>query len=410
MTEPDPTSGGAAQRQGPLRGIRVLDLTAVLMGPYCTQILADMGADVIKVESPEGDTTRRLPGGIKPGMPGMFLNANRGKRSLVLDLKQPAGRAALLRLAETADVFIHSMRSDAMARLALGYADVAAVNPEIVYANLYGYSRRGPYAGFPAYDDTIQGVSGMAMLQGLMTGTPGYVATVMADKVTGLTAAYAVMMALFHRERSGEGQEVEIAMFETLASFLMIEHIGGALFDPPVGEPVYSRVVTPERRPYKTADGYISVLIYSDKQWGRFVELAGNPPWTADPRFQRLEGRAAHIAEVYALVGQCLETRASAEWLAGFQAAGIPAMPLNTTADLMTDPHLRAVGFFASVPTKEGRLRFPAIPTWFSKSPGRITEAGPGLGEHSAEILGEAGFSEAEIAALVGLGGDGEEA
>ena len=264
-------------RKGPLAGIRVLDLTATLMGPYCTQILADMGADVIKVESPYGDTTRYLPDGRKPGMSGMFVNLNRGKRSIVLDLKSEGGREILAALTRKCDVFVHSMRFEAVKRLQLSYDDVKQISADVVYANLYGYSRQGPYAEWPAYDDTIQGISGLAMLQAEVMGEPRYVPTVMADKVAGLTAAYAVVMALFHRERTGEGQEIEIGMFETMVSFLLVEHIGGSLFDPPIADPTYRRAVTPHRRPYKTADGYVSVLIYNDKQWARFVTIAGAP-------------------------------------------------------------------------------------------------------------------------------------
>nr|WP_314075414.1 CoA transferase [uncultured Roseococcus sp.] len=274
---------------GTLAGLRVLDLTAVLMGPFCTQILADHGAEVIKVEGPEGDTTRQLPVSRAPGMGAMFFNLNRGKRGISLDLKRPEGRAALLRLAESADVFIHAMRADAMTRLGLTYADLRAVNPRIIYANMYGFSRRGPYAAWPAYDDTIQAMSGMAALQGRMNGAPAYSATLVADKVSGLTALYAVLMALLHRNRTGEGQEIEVGMFETMANFVLTDHVNGALFDPPEGEPVYPRAASPHRRPYRTKDGWIAVLIYNDKHWRAFVELTGQPEWARDPRFSTLK-------------------------------------------------------------------------------------------------------------------------
>jgi crotonobetainyl-CoA:carnitine CoA-transferase CaiB-like acyl-CoA transferase len=389
---------------GPLQGIRVLDLTAVLMGPYCTQILADHGAEVIKIEGPEGDTTRQLPPGRRPGMGGIFHNLNRGKRGLGVDLKRPEGRAVLLRLAEAADVFVHALRPDAMQRLGLGYAAFRAVNPRIIYANAYGFSRRGPYAGQAAYDDIIQAVSGIAATQGRLTGTPGYVANVLADKVSGLTALYAILMALLHRERGGEGQEVEVGMFETMASFLLAEHANGAVFDPPLGEPIYPRVVSQDRRPYRTADGHIALLIYNDKQFRAFAELAGNPEWTRDPRFAVLASRAGAIDEFYAHVGATLAGRTTAEWLEGCQRLGIPAARINETRDLYQDPHLQAIGFFEARETGAGRMRFPGIPTWFSATPPEIREAGPGLGEHTREVLGEAGYAEAEIEALFASG------
>ena len=384
-------------RKGPLAGIRVLDLTSTLMGPYCTQIFGDMGADVIKVESPYGDTTRYLPDGQKPGMSGMFVNLNRGKRSIVLDLKNSAGRDVLSRLVQQCDVFVHSMRFEAIKRLGFSYEEVRQLRADIVYANLYGYSRQGPYAHWPAYDDTIQGISGLAMLLAEVTGEPRYAPTVMADKVAGLTASYAIAMALFHRARTGEGQEIEIGMFETMVSFLLVEHIGGSLFDPPIADPTYRRAVTPHRRPYKTADGYISVLIYNDKQWSRFVTIAGNPVELRDERFGSLETRARHIDDVYAAIGKVMPTRRTGEWIQALQEAGIPAVPLKSLKELMSDPHLEQIGFFVSKQTKEGKLRFPGIPTHFSRTPGQIREAGPLLGEHTVSIMQEAGYTAAEI-------------
>jgi crotonobetainyl-CoA:carnitine CoA-transferase CaiB-like acyl-CoA transferase len=389
---------------GPLSNVRVLDLTSVVMGPYCTQILADLGATVIKVEAHEGDTLRYIPGGHSPDMGGTFLNLNRGKRSLCIDLKSAKGRDALLKVAAQTDVFIHSMRSQAIQRLGLSYADLLKVSPRMIYANVYGFSRRGPYADQPAYDDTIQAACGLAMLQGLMTGSPSYLATVIADKVSGLTGLYAILAALYHRAQTGEGQEIEVGMFETMASFVLVEHIGGALFDPPLGAPVYQRVVSPMRRPYKTADGYISTLIYTDKQWQAFLEIVGNPDWGRDPRFTTLKLRSEHIDEVYERVGASFVARSTADWIEKLQGAGIPAMPVLTTEQLMSDEHLHHVGFFERVNTKDGVVRFPGIPTWFSKTPGQITHSGPALGEHSVETLLEAGLTKAEIEDLLSTG------
>ena len=267
--------------QGPLTGVRVVDLTAMVMGPYCTQIMADMGADVIKVEPPEGDNTRYISVGPAPGMSGVYVNVNRGKRAVVLDLRTEHGKTALQALIRTADVFIHSMRSKAVAKLGFGYDDVAAINPGIVYTNCYGYGRRGPNRDLPAYDDTIQAECGLPAVQEQLTGEANYVGTIIADKVAGLTALYATMMALFHRERTGEGQEVEVSMFETMASFMLVEHANGAMFDPPLGPAVYPRTVAPNRRPYRTSDGYIAALIYNDKHWNAFVN-AVRPAWATE--------------------------------------------------------------------------------------------------------------------------------
>jgi len=287
---------------GPLSGVRVIDLTAMVMGPYSTQIMADMGADVIKIEAPEGDNTRNISVGPEPGMSGVFVNVNRGKRSVVLDLRSEAGKSALRELVRHADVFIHSMRARAIARLGFSYADVLAINPSIVYTNCYGYGRRGPDADLTAYDDTIQAECGLPVVQQMLTGEANYVGTIIADKVAGMTALYATMMALFHRERTGEGQEVEVSMFETMASFMLVEHANGAMFDPPLGPAVYPRVVAPNRRPYRTRDGYISALVYNDKQWSAFIESV-RPAWASDS-FATLAQRARQIDTVYALLGK----------------------------------------------------------------------------------------------------------
>ena len=328
--------------QGPLAGVRVVDLTAMVMGPYCTQIMADMGADVIKVEPPEGDNTRYISVGPAPGMSGVYMNVNRGKRAVVLDLRTEDGKTALRALIRTADVFIHSMRSKAVAKLGFGYDDVAAMNPSIVYTNCYGYGRRGPNRDLPAYDDTIQAECGLPAVQEQLTGEANYVGTIIADKVAGLTALYATMMALFHRERTGEGQEVEVSMFETMASFMLVEHANGAMFDPPLGPAVYPRTVAPNRRPYRTKDGHIAALIYNDKHWNAFIG-AVRPAWATE-LYATLELRANDIDTVYGLVAQTMLERTTDEWLALFRELEIPAAPLNTPDALFDHPHLNAVG------------------------------------------------------------------
>jgi crotonobetainyl-CoA:carnitine CoA-transferase CaiB-like acyl-CoA transferase len=387
---------------GPLAGVLVVDVTAMVMGPYCTQIMADMGADVIKIEPPEGDNARYVSVGPEPGMSGVFVNVNRGKRSVVLDLRSDEGKTALRALTLEADVFIHSMRSKAIGKLGFGYEQVAALNPRIIYTNCYGYSRRGPNRDLPAYDDTIQAECGIPAVQEQLTGEANYVGTIMADKVAGLTALYATMMALFHRERTGEGQEVEVSMFETMASFMLVEHANGAMFDPPLGPAVYPRTVAPNRRPYRTSDGYIAALIYNDKQWNAFVN-AVQPPWAGD-RYATLERRARQIDTVYSLVAETLIQRTTGEWLALFRELEIPAAAMGTPAELFDNPHLNAVGLFETVDTPYGKVRFPGVPTWFSRTPGRVAGPAPQLGADTAHVLEELGLAAPGVAPAQGSG------
>lgn len=382
-----------AKRAGPLAGIRVVDLTAMVMGPYSTQIMADMGADVIKIEPPAGDNTRFISVGPEPGMSGVFVNVNRGKRSIVLDLQSEAGKTALRKLIETADVFIHSMRAKAIAKLGFGYEEVAAINPGIVYTNCYGYGHRGPERDLPAYDDTIQAECGLTSVQEMLTGKADFVGTIMADKVSGLTALYATVMALFHKARTGEGQEVEVAMFETMASFMLVEHANGAMFDPPLGPAHYPRVVAPNRKPYRTKDGYISALIYNDKHWSLFVE-AVRPPWATE-ELATLAQRARQIDTVYGRLAETFLERTTQEWLDLLQRLGIPAAPLRTPDELFENEHLNAVGFFETVETENGPVRFPGVPTWFSQTPGQVAGGAPRLGAHTHEVLDELGLGDA---------------
>jgi crotonobetainyl-CoA:carnitine CoA-transferase CaiB-like acyl-CoA transferase len=378
------------KHNGPLAGIRVVDLTSMVFGPYATQIMADMGADVIKVEPPSGDDTRNISRGPVPGMSGVFVNVNRGKRSVVLDIKSAQGKEALTRLIAGADVFIHSMRAKAIARLGFDYDAVSAIKPDIIYTNCYGYSRRGPDADKPAYDDTIQAECGIPHVQRLMTGEPGFVATIMADKVAGLTALYATTMALFHRERTGEGQEVEIGMFETMASFMLVEHANGALFSPPLGPAHYHRAADPSRKPYKTKDGHIAALIYNDKHWRLFVD-AVQPGWVT-PDMATLAQRAQQIGHVYGQLAGTFLTRTTQEWMTLLTELGIPAAPLRTTDELLDNPHLNAIGFFETVESAQGPVRFPGVPTWFSQTPGKVAGPTPLVGEHTQEVLTEIGM------------------
>jgi crotonobetainyl-CoA:carnitine CoA-transferase CaiB-like acyl-CoA transferase len=391
---------------GPLAGIGIIDLTSVMMGPYATMLLGDYGADVIKVESPEGDVMRHAAPMKSKRMGAMYLQGNRNKRSIVLDLKKAGGRGALLRLAETADVLVHNVRPKAMARLKLGADDLLAVNPRLVYASLHGFGETGPYAGRPAYDDLIQGLTALPALTGKITGEPRYSPATMADRIVGLNAVHAILAALFHRERSGEGQAIEIPMFETMAQFVLGDHMAGRSFEPPIGPPGYSRLLSPDRRPYRTSDGYVCALVYSDKQWDAFFSAIGLDDETArDPRLNSIASRTRNYDFVYDWFSQVMKTRTTAEWLAFFEEADIPHAPLHDLDSLIDDPHLAAVGLIQTVehPT-EGTLHLAGPAATWSKTPPSIRRHPPHVGEHGREILREAGFAEDEIAALVADG------
>jgi crotonobetainyl-CoA:carnitine CoA-transferase CaiB-like acyl-CoA transferase len=389
---------------GPLSGVRILDLTTVVMGPFATQLLAELGADVIKVEPHEGDNMRHPAPMVNPAMGYIFLNLNRGKRGIVLDLKKPEGHEALMKLVPTADVLIYNVRPQAMARLGLSYDDVRKVNPKIIYVGAYGYSQKGPYAARAAYDDLIQGISGVpSLVKKAGAEAPGYAPVNLADRVTGLHAVYAVTAALFHRERTGEGQSVEVPMFESLAQFVLGDHSAGQTFDPPSGDAGYARLLA--RRPYQTSDGHLCILVYNDKHWRSFTEAIGQPEVMQDPKFATQGSRARHIAEIYGWLAKIIRTRTTAEWTALLEKADIAFGPVNDPTDLVNDPHLAATGFFSmeSHPT-EGRVRTMRTPTtWSASAPGPQRPA-PRLGEHSAEVLREVGYSDAEIARMAASG------
>ena len=389
---------------GPLAGVRVLDLTTVVMGPFATQILAELGAEVIKIEPHEGDNMRH-PGPMRnPGMGYMFLNLNRGKRSIVLDLKHPQGREALLRLVPSTDVLIYNVRPQAMARLGLSYDAVRVANPAIIYVGAYGYSQRGPYAAKAAYDDLIQGASAVPWLAAQRDGEPPRYAPVnLADRLTGLHAVYAVTAALFERSRTGRGQAVEVPMFESVVHFVFGDHSAGFTYEPPISGGGYARLLA--RRPYPTKDGHVCVLVYNDKQWRSFLEAIGRPELMADERFATQASRAQHVAEIYAFLAEVLKTRTTPEWVALLEQIDIPVAPMNSIDDLVSDPHLAASGFFAvEKHPSEGRIRTMRTPTsWSDSQPGPQRPA-PRLGEHSKEVLLEAGYSEAEIAELARRG------
>ncbi|MEH3065620.1 MAG: CoA transferase [Methylobacterium radiotolerans] len=387
---------------GPLAGVRVVDLTSVIMGPSATHILADLGADVIKIETPEGDSFRHYRPARGAGMGGNFLHLNRNKRSVRLDLKRPAARAALDRLIATADVLVHSMRPDAILRLGYGYERVRALRPDIVFCGAYGFGADGPYAHKAAYDDLIQAGSGLAALQTAAYGQPGYLPTVLCDKIAGQAIACAILAALYERRAGGGGQAVEVPMFETMVEFNFVEHMVGYAFEPPLGPPGFNRVLSPRRKPYRTRDGHACILPYSDRNWRDFFIHTGRLEFVDDPRFAPLAVRVENIEILYALVEEEAPRRTTAEWVAFCDSVSIPCMPVLGLEDLPEDAHLKAVGFFGSAEhPSEGRYRTMRRPVSFSGSRFAIRRHAPRLGEHTAEVLAEAGLEPAEIAALM---------
>lgn len=391
---------------GALAGLRVIDLTSVVMGPYSTQFLGDFGADVIKVESPAGDLVRSIGPGRTPGMGPMFLNANRSKRSIVIDLKTPAGHALMLRLCKDADILVYNVRPAAMARLGLTYEDVAAINPALIYAGLYGYGQDGPYAARPAYDDLIQGGATVPFLFQSSSGdAPRYIPSAVADRVVGLTALSAILTAVIARQRTGRGQRVDVPMFETMVSFIMGDHLGGLTYQPPLDRGGYARQLAANRRPMRTTDGHVCALVYTDDHWRRFLDAIGQPERMQDPVFATYVARSRHIDQVYDWLTGVFASRSSAEWIALLDAIDVPVMAMHSFESVMQDPHLQAVGFFRQVshPT-EGEIVSMANPVRMSDTevvPGRLA---PRLGEHSVEILREIGLEQAEIDALLRAG------
>ena len=397
----------AEKATGPLAGVRIVDLTSVVNGAYATQILADQGAEVIKLEDPGsgrgggGDIMRwagHVPEGAPREMGPIFLTINRNKRSVVLDLKDPKAQAALKRLIETADVFAASVRYDGLKRLGLAYEDVKAIKPDIVYVHAAGYGSDGPYAGEPAYDDLIQSASGLADVLPRTDGnpTPRILPTLVADKVSGLFMSQAITAGLLHKERTGQGQFIEVPMLECVTSFLLVEHLYDHTFEPPIGQWGYPRVVNPHRKPFKTADGYIGLLPYTDKQWDQFFAVAGWGDTVAnDPRFNTYAARAKHTHELYGLVETVTGTKTTQEWLDLLKPMSIPVVRTNRLDDLETDPHLAAVGFFETYDHPEcGAYVQMKPPVKFTGSPANIRRHPPKLGEHTEEVLAELGVTQ----------------
>jgi crotonobetainyl-CoA:carnitine CoA-transferase CaiB-like acyl-CoA transferase len=397
------SAADAPKASGPLVGFRVVDLTQFILGPIATQILGDYGADVIKVEQPGGDLNRSIGPARHPGMSAMFLGMNRNKRSVVLNLKQPEALEALQRLIEDADVFVHSMRPQSADRLGIGYAAVAARNPRVVYASAPGYRPDGPNRDRPAYDDVIQGESGIAGITERAYGEPRYFPTVIADKLCGHVLASAIGMALVHRSRTGEGQQVQVPMLETMLSFNLIEHLWEGAFDQPMGELGYERALTPDRRPFATRDGHICLMATSDVQWKQLFAACERPELSEDPRYATLAERSKRFPELYRMIGEEMAKRTTAEWQARLDAADVPNGAVRKLRDLPHDPYLVETGFFHRyVHPQAGPMVTPSVPVQFSRTPARIQSPPPTLGEHTRSVLSELGYGEAEIVRMSG--------
>lgn len=385
---------------GPLAGVRVIDLTINVLGPVATQILGDMGADVIKVEAPQGDPMRDTGVSRNPGMSALFLNMNRNKRSIVLDLKRPKGMDALFRLVSDADVLVHSMRPQAAKRLGLDYAQLEKRFPRLIFASAPGYDPNGPYRDKPAYDDVIQGESGIADMQYRTTGTPRYLPLVTVDKTCGVFLASAVSMALFSRERTGRGQQIQVPMLESTLAFNLIEHLSSGAYGDADGFG-YSRALSAGRRPYKTKDGFMCVLAINDDQWRRLLSALGRPDVFDQPKFSTMSQRTQNISDLYEILSIAIGEHDSAELDSILTKADIPHGPMNRLADLLSNAYLKETSFFQEYdhPT-EGRLITTKIPQQFSDTPPSMRLPPPQLGQHTRSVLQEYGFTHSEIEEL----------
>ena len=388
----------------PLDGIKIVDFSNMLMAPYATQILGDMGADVIKVEAPGGDPVRLIGPARNPGMGAIFLNCNRSKRSIVLDVKHQDGLKAMMDLIKGADVLVYNRRPQVMDRLGLSYETVSAVNPRIIYAGLFGYGQNGPYAPKPAFDDLIQGAVAVPWLAHMADGRePAYAPTAVVDRGVGLWAVGQINAALYHRSRTGEGQRIDMPMFEMMTSFVLADHMSGQTFAPDIGAAGYQRMLNPDRRPYPTKDGYICVMIYTDRHWRDFFRALGREAeFNNDPRFASMKTRTDNIAEIYSELAELLTSRTTSDWLSFFDAEDIPATTLNTLETLIKNEHLAEIGFFKTLQhPSEGGLRDMAYPSTWSATQPKASRLAPRLGEHSLEVLREIDYGDDQIAALV---------
>ena len=388
----------------PLDGLRVIDLTSIIFGPLATQNLTEMGAEVIKVEAPGGDIFRHIEPMRSGGMSSVFMNSNRGKQSIVLDLKSDGGRDALMRLVETGDVFIHSMRGKAAERLGIGYDAIRAVKPEIVYCFACGYGSKGPNAEFPAYDDIIQAASGLASVTPLPDGTPQLVRSVAADKISALYLTNALMGAILTLKTTGQGQYVEVPMFESMVHFMMVEHLCAASFEPPVGPAGYKRVLSESRQVYRTKDSFAVMLPYTTAQWQRFFEVVGETELAAADWVNDAGARSKRIDELYSFIASVAPSRTTAEWVSELRRIEVPAAAVNSLDDLFEHPQSKASGIFEDYNhPSEGKLRG-------TRSPFRLNDDGPApcaplLGENTRDVLAGIGFSDSDIDTLISEGG-----
>jgi crotonobetainyl-CoA:carnitine CoA-transferase CaiB-like acyl-CoA transferase len=399
MTET--TAAGGPENPGPLAGFRILDLTTVLLGPYATQILADYGADVIKVETLQGDPVRPNGSFRHPDKASLYLAVNRNKRAIAIDLKTAEGRELLWTLIDSADVLVHNLRPSSIEGLGFTYSAVAKRNPRLVYCFSTGFGSAGPDAEKPAYDDIIQSGSGIAALNGQGGGKPDYVPTVMADKTAGLMLSQAIVTALLARERTGRGQSVEVPMLESLVSFIMVEHLGGLTFEPPVAPAGYARLMAGGRQPAPTKDGFMTVLPYTGKHWNAFLKAAGYPQLIEKYEVNDPVRLYANVKLLYGELRKITTERTTAEWMKICEECDIPASPMYSLDELPEHPHLKAVGLFKTMehPT-EGTIRYVDSPVVFSDTPASVRSGAPSIGQHTDEILREAGCDEARIAAL----------
>ena len=385
---------------GPLAGLKIIDLSSVVLGPLATQILGDYGADVIKIESFEGDLIRTNGVSKNPGMSSIYLAINRNKRSLVVDLKKPEGKDIVRKLLRDADALVHNMRVEAITRLGFGYDAVAAIKPDIVYCVATGFGQDGPDRARPAFDDVIQAGSGLVALSETYADRPDFMATLVADKTVGMALVNAVLAALLHRARTGEGQHVEVPMLETMAAFVMAEHMGGLCFEPALGPAGYQRILKNGRRPMQTKDGWLVVLPYTGEHWAAFLADVGRDDLVAIASDRH--ARAKHIHELYGVMTTAMVARTSAEWMATCDRLDIPATPVYGLDELPQHPHLKSVDFFTERDhPSEGRIRETRPPTKFAKTPATLGRPAPGFGEHTRDILAEAGFAKSEIAAFI---------
>lgn len=384
--------------KGPLSCIKIVDLTTVLFGPYCTQLLGDLGADIIKVESLGGDTIRFAGASHHYGMSGVFVNTNRNKRSLAINIKTDEGRKILDRLLDRSDVFISNIRRKPLAQLGLDYAALAPLFPNLIHCSATGYGKGGPYEDNPAFDDIIQAISGLASLQAAYSSEPRYVASAVADKISGLTLALAIVAAIRHRDVTGKAQSVDVSMFETMVAFNMVEHLSGGAFDPPAGPMIYPRTTSPHRRPYRTQDGYLSIMPYTDRHWIDFFRIINRPELASDARFSSMTARTTHIDELYGLLSEEVALHTSSWWLEVLKVNDIPVVKVQTPQELLCDGHVVQTGFIRRDfhPTEGTVISFESSMR-FSDSPTQMARLAPNLGEHSAVILEELGYNNCDI-------------